>query len=270
LGSYQIDVGHPAPGASPRRSTLIRLVGRGPSPQLGVLGSEVGSHRVLAVPDCFEVGLNPFVHPGREGVVPDHRVGSGRRRHRHPAGTLGQRGGRGERVAGAARPTDCCELPDPEDVRDRGDVGRRVGHPPATMAIGRSEPGPVVPDEPDPELGHELVVSEPSLGRAEEATPGLAVHEEDGPADQVAVLGEGEGPPIGRAGPLQGAVGRRHGRVPLLKAALSVSECHSLRDGLGRPRADSMLREPPVQRGGAASVRSKKDSGMTKHARSLE
>jgi hypothetical protein len=52
------------------------------------------------------------------------------------------------------------------------------------------------------------------------------------------------------------------------KAVLSISECHSLRTA-SAVRADSMLREPPVQRD-AAPVRSKEDSGVTNRARSLE
>ena len=73
---------------------------------------------------------------------------------------------------------------EPEGVGDRADVVRRLGHRAVGDGMRAAVPGPVVGDQPDPEL-LELRVgradAEPAAGRAVQEEDGVAVRGTPGP-----------------------------------------------------------------------------------------
>src|SRR5262249_18341897 len=124
-------------------------------------------------------------------------IGRLERRHADVTGRTGhplrQTGGDGEAVRAAARAPGDGEPPDPERIRDRGDVGHTVHHAAPAAPVRAAVAGPVVRDHARSGLDVCALVVVPPEARA-----GSSVQREDREPLEVAPLRDHQRPPVCR------------------------------------------------------------------------
>ncbi len=171
LGEHRVRIGADALG------TDVQTGGQGVDAQC-----RVGVH--------VDVPLgHPLGPPRPHAVGPD--LGGHADQGRDPGHPLGQEGGAGQRVRGAAGAADHGELADAQLVCDRLDVVRRRGDGPPDNAFGVAVAGSVVGDQTDPQL-----VEHAGAGHHAEAAAGGAVEQEDRGAVAFSPLADGEQQPV--------------------------------------------------------------------------